>query len=133
MNINEFIAKHKISMTARTADRNPNMDSSIFDANASHYRCTLRMGTKRMTVAYLMGSAHEAPPTAADVLDCLASDSAGYADADDFEAWAEDYGYDPDSRKAERTYRIVGRQAERLEAFLGTETYAVLLWEVDKL
>lgn len=44
------------------------------------------------------------PPTFADVLYCLLSDA--YAlECDGFEDWADEHGYDPDSRKAEAIYK----------------------------
>lgn len=43
------------------------------------------------------------PPSRADVVHCLLADA---SDTDGgFEAWADEYGYDSDSRAAERIYR----------------------------
>ena len=50
------------------------------------------------------------------MLDCLLSDAFG-AD-EDFENWAREYGYETDSRKAERIYQKVQRQTERLKRLL---------------
>jgi len=72
-------------------------------------------------------------PDAAHVLDCLASDASSYENAQSFEDWASEFGYDTDSRKAERIYRIVKRQAEQLKRTLGDEAYQELLWNTKRL
>jgi hypothetical protein len=56
-----------------------------------------------------------------EVMESLTADAAGYDNAAGFEEWAREYGYDPDSRKAKRTYREVCRQAEKLRRFLGDD------------
>jgi len=44
-------------------------------------------------------------PSLPDVLYSLLSDGSAFFDAASFEEWAGDYGYDTDSRKAERMFR----------------------------
>jgi hypothetical protein len=73
------------------------------------------------------------PPDLASVLDCLISDASGYDNAKDFEDWCSEYGSDPDSRKAEATYRLIGEQAKRLRHFLGDEAYRELMYEVERM
>lgn len=73
------------------------------------------------------------PPDLATVLDCLASDSSSYDNARDFDDWANDFGLDTDSRKAEATYRVCGEQAKRLRHLLGDEAYRELLERVERL
>lgn len=80
----------------------------IFDSKAP---------VRRITVPFYQGAGHSAEPTAADVLSCLILDASA-ADYDSFEQWAEDFGYDTDSRKAERVYRACCETAKRLERFL---------------
>jgi hypothetical protein len=75
---------------------------------------------------FSQGSAHTANPTLAEVLDCLVSEAQGYDDARGFEDWCSGYGYDTDSRKAERTWRAVKKQAEQLSRTLGTKAYEAL-------
>jgi hypothetical protein len=53
-------------------------------------------------------------------------------DRGDFEEWADDLGYDPDSRKANATWKICQRQAKKLEAFLGADDYHTLLWNTKR-
>lgn len=73
-----------------------------------------------ITVSFFQGVAHEGEPTAADVLSSLLLDAA-VEDYSSFEDWAADLGYDPDSRKAARTYRGCLKMAPRVRAFCGND------------
>lgn len=103
-------------------------------------------GSKRRSFSFYFsqGSAHTQDPTLADVLDCLASDASGYENAKPrnhserpdsaaFLNWASDYGYDPDSRKAEKTFRAIKRQSEQLKRTIGQAAYEELLYNVERL
>lgn len=126
----EFVERHNIKIACEWVDHNPHMP----DWNdANHYKCKLTMGRKQMTVYFSQGYGITHEPEAADVLNCLADDSAGVSNARSFEEWAEDYGYDTDSRKAEKTYKVCVKQAARLLSFLGENLYNELLWETERL
>ena len=58
-------------------------------------------------------------PTAADVIGCLLSDFTSLDCSDGFEDWASDLGYDTDSRKAERAYLLVQKQAVTFRRLAG--------------
>lgn len=62
-----------------------------------------------------------APPTAEDVLEALAMDSAVLNNGG-FEDWAYEFGYDTDSRQAKRIYDTCIEQALALKAILGADT-----------
>jgi hypothetical protein len=82
--------------------------------------CILRRGRRKMTVVFSMGRGLEGrAPEAVDVLDCLAMDAAGVRNAADFEGWCSEYGFDADSRKAEKTFKACEKQASQLERFIG--------------
>jgi hypothetical protein len=66
------------------------------------------------------------------VLDSLASDAAGYENSPDFGDWCGEYGYDEDSRKAERIFKDVERQSAKLKKFLGDDLYETLLWDTER-
>ena len=126
----DFVARHNIKIACEWADRNPHMP----DWNdANHYKCKLTMGRKQMTVYFSQGYGVSHEPEVVDVLNCLADDSAGVSNARSFEEWAEEYGYDTDSRKAEKTYNVCVKQAARLLSFLGEDLYNELLWETKRL
>lgn len=57
-------------------------------------------------------------PDSLDVLYCLVLD-ADVLDYSGFEEWADNYGYDPDSRKAEATYKECLSQSLKLRTGLG--------------
>lgn len=89
-----------------------------WDCDARHWSVTLCYQGRRMKTTFSQGSAHTAPPTAADVLGCLASDASG-VDGRTFEEWASDYGYDGDLRRAERTYYVCQATAVSLRHVFG--------------
>jgi hypothetical protein len=127
----KFLATNRITATVERADSNPSMDDNL--RQMDHWKVTLKFSRRRMTVPFSMGSGHNgAAPELASVLDCLASDSAGYVNARSFEDWCSEYGYDTDSRKAERTFNACKRQAERLREFLGDALYEQLLWNTER-
>jgi hypothetical protein len=131
MNINEFAKSAGLTMTAVPTDHNPSMEDG---ATMDHWRCTIRAGHSRMSLVFSMGSGHNGKrPELADVLYCLASDASGYENARDFADWCSEYGYDTDSRRAERTFRAVERQAKRLRSVLGESAYNTLLWDTERL
>jgi len=81
------------------------------------YKVTLRFQRRQLTVPFFMGSAHECEPTAGDVLSCLISDAR--IGEESFEDFCSELGYDPDSRRAERTWRTCRDLTPRVSRFLG--------------
>ena len=131
--IDQFIADHKLTMDAKRTSKNPNMDHDP-KYPMDHWKVTLRMGTRRMTTTFSMGMGHHgAQPDLADVLDCLASDASSYINSRDFEDFCSEFGYDTDSRKAERTYKACGHNAKRLERFLGSESLENLMYNTERM
>jgi len=62
-------------------------------------------------------------PTLADVLESLGMDWASIENSTAFEDWADELGYDTDSRKAEQTYRACQESALRCRQAIGWEAY----------
>lgn len=132
MTYDEFIAKNGLSMDCRRASSNPNMkDGESMD----HWACNIYVANGDLwPVPFSMGHGHNGKaPELADVLDCLASDASGWENAQDFEQWAYEYGYDPDSRTAERIYNTVEAQVDDMKVFLGETAYEALLWDTERL
>lgn len=129
--IADFVKDNHIKMTFEYADNNPNMADEKWDAN--HYKCVFHMGRKQLTTFFSMGLGLTNDPTPEEVLDCLASDASGIDNSRTFEDWANEYGYDTDSRKAEKIYTACQRETKKLHAFLGETAYNTLLWETEKL
>lgn len=133
LTLGQFITREGITIKSTMVDRNPHMESTT---RMDHYRCQLRRSfgsiRRSFTVTFSMGLAICHEPTAADVLDCLASDSSS-VDQHTFEEWCSELGYDTDSRKAERTYHVCQQQAKQLRKFLGEDAYEVLLYHTERL
>lgn len=80
------------------------------------WRVTLRNGRKRMTFPYYGGGA-AMDPSADEVVEDLAMNAGALSVS--FDEWCMEYGYDTDSRSAERTYRAcrkIGARFARLTA-----------------
>lgn len=94
------------------------------------WEVTLVTPTGRMTTQYRSDVGHRreglaVDPDLADVLHCLLSD--GDACHYSFEEWCDSYGYDTDSRAAERTYLACVATGEKLSSLgLDLETLSTL-------
>lgn len=86
---------------------------------AHPYRVTLTYQRRRLTVDFWMGQANTHEPDAGGVLDCLLSDA--QAGEQTFEDFCSELGYDPDSRKAERTWKLCRAGAPKLRRLLGAD------------
>lgn len=129
----EFITQHDITMTFREVEAQTDFQKEF--QGATHWKCTLRMGKKRMTADYSMGAAysHRTGPALSDVLGCLAMDISWVGEGISFEDFCSRFGYDTDSRKAEKIYNDCRKISAKLENFLGKESLAVLLNETERL
>ena len=131
--IRRFISDNRVRAVVDWADANPNVEQDEWARHATHYRVTLKCGRRQMTTPWSQGSAITREPSAADVLDCLASDAVGIENASSFEEWCAEYGYDSDSRKAERIFQTCTRQSADLKALVGEDAYRTLLWDTERL
>lgn len=86
---------------------------------AQPWTVTLRYQGRRLTVEFWQGQAHTEPPTAADVLSCLITDTD--CGEREFEEFCSDLGYDPDSRKAESTWKACAKTAVKVRRLLGDD------------
>lgn len=97
------------------------------------WEVALTLNGRTFVTPFTMGSGHHSvEPEVAMVLDCIASDSAGYDNANGFEDWADEYGYDTDSRKAEAVYNAVKKQREEFATWAG-EHYDDFVYHTDKM
>jgi hypothetical protein len=130
---------YRIRMTCEQVDHNPaQSDDDKWARSADHWKCTLTAmpdGQRRqMTIVFSQGSGFNgAAPKLDSVLDCLASDASGVDNARDFEDWASEYGYDEDSRRAEKIYKATVRQSAKLARLLSETGYRQLLYDVERL
>jgi len=130
--LKEFIEKYEITMGVKETDANPNMEQNPKHP-MRHYDCLLMCPGRRLTVPFSMGMAPGSAPEVDAVLDCLAMESMG-AEGVTFEAWAWEYGYDTDSRKAEKVYKACAASARKLKRLLKeAEIYDELLYKTERL
>ena len=129
--LKDFIQANKLTMTAQWADHNPHMADS---ANMDHWKVKIRKGKQSMSLYFSKRFGHHGKePQLDEVLDCLASDASSTENAMDFEDWASEFGYDVDSRKAEKSYKTIEQQKAKLLNLLGDEAYQQLLYETERL
>lgn len=133
----KFIEEEGLSMKWDAVPMNPAYEGAEEEERkwadeSFHYKIFIKKGRKTFTTYYSMGAALQDPPDLPEVLDSLASDAAGFENNQDFEEWAREYGYDTDSRKAEKIFRLIETQSNKLKLFLGDAAYKKLLWEVER-
>lgn len=90
------------------------------EQEVDQWLCTLSLDGRQIGVEYSLGMAHgQRQPRKAEVVGCVLDDIRGLDDCQGFEDWAATYGYDPDSRAAEATFRAVEAQRGRVAYLLG--------------
>lgn len=121
-----FARYHGITMTSEMIGERPDMPldkltgkEREWQRTAYHYKCILRCKRRQFTVYFSMGPAIGHEPEIKDLLDCLASDIGTFLNTRNFEEWAGEFGYDTDSRSAERTYKLIGKQKDGMQRLLG--------------
>lgn len=127
--IQDFIKAHGITVTFRQVYDRPSIDE--WDANARHYRATVRANGSRYTTWYSQGSGIKDDPDATSLLDCLGMD-AGLGE-NSFEDFCSELGYDEDSRKAHKQWLACHRSREALVRLLGEETLNQLVYDTERL
>jgi len=133
MNHSDFVSLAKVRMTTEVIPYRTDCPPSDWSRDATHYGIILYRGGDRTAEAarfmleYSQGSAHTSPPTVAAVIGCLQTDASSVNECDTFEEWADCFGYDTDSRSAERMYKTCRAQASKLLAFLGCELFDTLM------
>lgn len=121
MTLEEFITQHGIELKkiGRLVE-NPYMDS---DQPMYHYLMSISMGDREFCAYLSTGTGWTSEPSVSDLLECLILDASVVDRSQSFEDWADEYGYDPDSRKAERLYKTVEVESLRLKEFFGDDLF----------
>lgn len=85
------------------------------------YKVTIHYQGRMMRTRFSQGMAYAKDNVdVAEILYSLASDYLSGKD-ESFEEWAEEYGYDTDSRKAYATYRELDENRKRMDRVFGAE------------
>jgi hypothetical protein len=108
---------HGFAMSVKEGAPAPDWDN--FDGTS--WTVTLRRLGHAYTLFFHQGSAHKESPSIEDVVNCVLLDVAGYLNARSFEDWAAEYGYDTDSRRAQKVYKAVGKQAVGMRQLIGAD------------
>ena len=103
--------------------RKDNPNAVGFLAGSYHWTVTMRSGAgAKMAVPFTKGPGlGPDTPELADVLGCLVSDARPIVDGATFGDWAGDFGFDTDSRRAERIYTACQRQTAELRTWAGPD------------
>ena len=127
----EIAEREGITLTCEKITTRPDLNTKDWGEGSRHFKCRIERGTgprkRGFTLYYSQGSAHTENPTIGDVLESLSLDASSYENARGFEDWASELGYCSDSRKAEKVYKSIKRQAEQLKRVLGADVYKQLL------
>jgi hypothetical protein len=129
--VSKFVAENKIRIINEAIDERPDGLMGEEDNGprpAHHWKSTLCMGTKRMTVYFTQGFSIQYQPSVDDVLWSLKSDTSC---PDVFEDFCSELGYDVDSRKAEKIFKAVRHISNRLHKFMGDKFEALMAAEED--
>jgi len=123
----QFAERNGFEMRASYDKRRTDKDGWTYDAWT--VGLSINNGPdEKFFITFRMGVGHEKrPPNVEDVLASLTLDARSAEDSIDFEDWAENFGYDGDSRKAEALYAECVEQTERFKDWLGPSLFAELL------
>lgn len=109
---NNFVEKHGVTLDVLGSEYRPFWDEK---QPRWVFKLRLRRNGKSHTFEFGQSIADgSAEPEMYDVLACLTK-----YDPDDFEWFCSNYGYDTDSRRAERTYKAVCREWAAVERLFG--------------
>ena len=117
----KFLEAHGLKFKAVYLEHGPHFDDDEKrGVSRDIWRLSLRRGNKGFSVHF--GNSESAsdhgntPPRSYDLLTCLTKYDPGT-----FEDFCGDYGYDTDSRKAEKTYKAVKREWAKVSQFFTAE------------
>jgi len=112
--LKEFINNMSLKMKTEQIESNPNWDSNV---QANHYNVQLISGDNRKTCSFpfSQGIGIKENPNINGVLECLQSDS--LSGDFTFEGFCDEFGYDSDSRKAEKTFKACQETRFKLKKF----------------
>ena len=112
--LKEFISNMNLTMKAEQIESNPNWDSNV---QANHYKIQLMTPWSKgyFSVPFSQGIGIKENPNINGVLECLQSDS--LSGDFTFEGFCDEFGYDSDSRKAEKTFKACQETRFKLKKF----------------
>lgn len=86
---------------------------------ATGWHCTLRYQGRQHSFDFWQGPAISGEPDCSGVLECLLSDA--QAGEQSFDEFCSEFGYDQDSRKAEKTWEACQKTTVAIKRLLGND------------
>jgi|HubBroStandDraft_1064217.scaffolds.fasta_scaffold708938_1 hypothetical protein len=133
--LEEFLNGSDLAIRCRpvTVNRDGHDGEPVADPRSVYrFACELHGSNGDRPVRTVVATDRGAPDIR-DVVDAVAAEAAVVDEARRYELWADQMGFDRDSRQGERAYRAARRQARLLRGLLGDERYEELLWEIERL
>lgn len=115
-----FLTKHGITFSFKLANTKvPSWDES---RKCNHFIVTLKQGKKKVSFDFFDSSNnYQKGVTTLDAYSVLTCCSSEINCPDTFEDFCSEFGYDQDSRKAEKTFRALKKFSDKLNKFFDTE------------
>jgi hypothetical protein len=114
--LTDLAERKGLRAAATMIDKTP---PDCFSSGASSWRVRLSYQGRALRVNFYTGSGITHYPTAADVVSCLISDAD--AGSESFKEFCSSFGYDTDSRKAERCWRACRKMSPKVRKLLGDD------------
>ena len=106
--LKQFIKDNNIKMTVKKIDERK--DIKWDDAN--HFKCTLKNGSKSISINFSQGFGIKNDPELDLVLDALKTD---FVNGRSFQDFCDDFGYDQDSIKALKIYKACLKNTDKVK------------------
>jgi hypothetical protein len=118
-----FLKRAEATLTLKYMGNEPHFeDDKEKRIYRDRYKCTFANGKKHFSVIFGQSIANRGKkPTTYHILACLTK-----YDPKSFENFCGEFGYDTDSRKAEKTYKAVYSEWEKVKAFFTEEELEIL-------
>jgi len=119
---NDFLAKTKSTLSVKFLKHDKHFDGDKDTRDI--YSCVLKRGKLSHKIKFgqsIANSEKGIEPTAYDILCCLQKYDTG-----DFQNFCGDFGYDRDSRRAEKTYNAVRKEYEALAKMYSEEELSLM-------
>lgn len=118
--------RHYVQNHGITVDILAGPDAKVDEDGWEHWSYDIQLNNPELSTTMILcgwrhgtGITHGPDEKPEEVIDALISGTWGYENANGFEDWAGEYGMDTDSRKAERVYEAVKKQAGEFLDFIG--------------
>ena len=121
---------NNIKLSLARADYTEEDYKDEWKKTANKYKARITYNKKSMTTSFYTGSGWEKDPELEDILGSILLD-ATYLDYS-FEDFANEMGYDPDSRTAEKIYKDIQKQAKKINRIFSKEEQEELLTYLEK-